>query len=314
VLLAALYVGYVLLGTNFHTVIPGAVYRTAQPSAERLASLVRTYGIRTIVNLRGCCDPYPWYLEECVGANRLNLSQEDLPFSATRLPSVDAVRHLVEVLDRSEKPLLLHCNRGADRSGMAATMALLLQTDMSVEKARGQLAPLYGHMALARTANIDRFFDLYEEWLAREGLEHSPAVFRRWAVQEYCPGECRCELAPLDQPPGPRQVRPCQVFPFRVRCRNTSVKPWRFRPGNNAGIHVAYTIHDSDGRIVRDGRGGLFDATMAPGEAVNVTLAVAAPLAPGSYELRIDMVDEQHAYFLQVGAEPLCWKLEVVLP
>jgi len=54
------------------------------------------------------------------------------------------VRHLVEVLDRSEKPLLLHCNRGADRSGMAATMALLLETDTSLEKARGQLATLIG--------------------------------------------------------------------------------------------------------------------------------------------------------------------------
>jgi protein tyrosine/serine phosphatase len=313
-LLAALYAGYVLLGTNFHTVIPGAVYRTAQPSPKRLERLVRDYGIRTIVNLRGCCDPYPWYVEECVASNRLNLSQEDIPFSATRLPSVDTVRHLVEVLDRSEKPLVLHCNRGADRSGMAATMALLLQPGTTLEMARSQLGPRYGHIPLARTANMDRLFDLYEEWLTREGIEHSAEVFRRWAMQEYCPGECRCELEAIDHPPRPLHLRCAETFPFRVRCRNTSVKPWRLRPGSNTGIHVSCTIHDADGRIVRDCRGGLFDATVAPGESVDVTLAVVAPMLPGAYELRVDMVDEQNAYFMQVGSEPLCWKLEVVLP
>jgi predicted protein tyrosine phosphatase len=308
----ALYGYYVLIGANFHTVIPGVVYRTAQPSAKRLASLVRTCGIRTVVNLRGCCDPFPWYLEECAAANHLNLSLEDLPFSATRLPAVDTIRHLVEVLDRSEKPLLLHCNRGADRSGMAATMAVLLQTDTPLEKARGQLAPLYGHIPLARTANIDRFFDLYQEWLTSEGLEHSPAVFRRWAMQEYCPAECRCQLETIGPLLQPLRLHRGEAFPFRVRCRNTSVKPWHMRPGSNTGIHVACTIHDADGNIVRDTRGGLFDATIAPGEAVDVTLAMTAPLFVGAYELRVDMVDEQLAYFLQVGSEPLCWKLEVL--
>src|ERR1700722_20171212 len=57
--------GNVLLGSNLHTVIPGAVYRCSQPSADGLASLIRKHGIRTVINLRGCCDPQPSYLEEC---------------------------------------------------------------------------------------------------------------------------------------------------------------------------------------------------------------------------------------------------------
>ena len=39
-LVACLHGGYVLTGPNFHTVLPGAVYRSAQPSGERLAALV----------------------------------------------------------------------------------------------------------------------------------------------------------------------------------------------------------------------------------------------------------------------------------
>src|SRR5262245_46726283 len=45
-------VGRVFVGPNFHTVLPGRVYRTAQPSPDRLERLVRGYGIRTVINLR----------------------------------------------------------------------------------------------------------------------------------------------------------------------------------------------------------------------------------------------------------------------
>src|SRR5947209_7261961 len=50
---------------NVHTVIPGFVYRCSQPSPESLADLVQRYGIRTDVNLRGCCDGFDWYAAEC---------------------------------------------------------------------------------------------------------------------------------------------------------------------------------------------------------------------------------------------------------
>src|SRR5438874_1538525 len=42
----------VTLGGNFHAVIAGEVYRCAQPTAQELATLIRRYGIRTVVNLR----------------------------------------------------------------------------------------------------------------------------------------------------------------------------------------------------------------------------------------------------------------------
>src|SRR5947207_3236534 len=56
--------GRVLLGRNLHTVLPGRVYRCAQPSGEDVERLGQTLGIRTVVNLRGSCDPSPFYLEE----------------------------------------------------------------------------------------------------------------------------------------------------------------------------------------------------------------------------------------------------------
>src|SRR5204862_1246618 len=98
-----------------------------------------------------------------------------------------------------------------------------------------------------------------------------------------------------------RANKPCGV---RVRCRNTSVKPWALQAGANAGIHAAYCVDDATGKLIDQGRSGMFDAVVPPGEAIDLTLAIAG-LNPGDYLLRVDMTDEQHAPFLQLGSRPL---------
>jgi hypothetical protein len=308
VLAVSAEIGNILIGHNFHEIAPGAIYRCSQPSPEFLEQTIKTYGIRTVINLRGCCDPVPWYLDQCRVTNRLDVSQEDLSFSSSRLPSVQGVRQLIEILDRTEYPILVHCHKGIDRTGLVVATALLLHTDTPLAQARRQLGPRYAHLPVGKTGNIDRFFDLYEEWLAAQGLEHSRAAFRRWATREYCPGECRCSLEVL----APREPRVPRGRPWTVtlRCRNTSVKPWRLRPGNNAGIHASYTLFNDRDENVAAGRAGLFGAEVPPGSFIDLTLAL-PPLKAGKYLLRVDMVDEQHASFFQTGSEPLQWALEV---
>src|SRR5262249_32743977 len=152
-----------------------------QPSPARLERTIRRLGIRTVVNLRGCCLELPWYQAQCQVVHRLGVSQEDLCFSAGRLPSVQAIRQLVEVLDRAEYPILLHCHQGADRTGLASVLAVLLRTSATLPEARRHLGPASGHLPIGRTRHIDHFFDLYEEWLAEQGREHTPQLLRRWA-------------------------------------------------------------------------------------------------------------------------------------
>lgn len=306
-----LHAGYILLGTNFHTVLAGQVYRSAQLPASHLERLIRSRNIRTIINLRGCCDPEAWYLDESRVTHRNNVSQEDLGFSAGRLPSVVAMHQLLDVLDHSEYPILFHCHKGADRTGMASAIALLLRTEMPLEEARRQLGFRFGHLPLGRTANIDRFFDLYQEWLTEQGLAHSSAVFRRWVEQDYCPGECRCRLEVLDRIEQPMHLEPCQPAALRVRCHNTSIKPWRLRPGDNAGVHLGFVLSNDKGQRVGEGKAGLFHASVPPGDFIDLTVVLPSLGGPDRYELRLDMVDEQHASFLQAGSEPLIWRLEV---
>jgi hypothetical protein len=300
--------GRVFVADNFHTILPGKFYRSSQPSPAHLEELIRAHGIRTVVNLRGCCSSFDWYLEECRTSAKLDVCQEDLCFSAGRLPAVAELRRLVEVLDRSERPLLFHCQRGADRTGLASAVALLLTTDLSFDEARQQLGLRYGHVALGRPGNLDLFFDLYCEWLAREGLDHSRDNFRRWAEHDYCPGFCRADIEPLDLP---RTVPAGEPFGCRVRCHNTSDKLWRFWPRVNAGVHATFAVTDAWGRALAIGRAGLFEAEVAPGESIDLTVPVPALRVPGRYTLTVDMMDEQQCSFFQVGSEPLEWEFDV---
>jgi hypothetical protein len=298
----------VFVGTNFHALIRGRVFRSAQLSAPELERRLRTEGIRTVVNLRGNCDPCEWYLDESRVTNRLNVCQEDICFSAGRLPAVYEVRRLVEVLDRTEYPILLHCRRGADRTGMTAVIVLLLQTDGSFRQARSQLGLRYGHVALGRPANLDAFLDLYAEWLQSEGLAHSPGTFRRWLEQGYCPGQCRCAISAVEVPTTIVRGEP---FAIRARYRNTGIRPWHLRAGSNAGTHSSFFLWDPLGNLIASGRSGLFDAEVAPQESIELTTALPALAHPGKYRLQLDMVEEQHCYFHETGSEPRELELHV---
>jgi protein tyrosine phosphatase (PTP) superfamily phosphohydrolase (DUF442 family) len=298
----------VFLGTNAHVVLPGRVYRCAQPSQKDLARQIQEHGIRTVVNLRGCSAGLPWYLEESRATAELDLAQEDICFSAGRLPSSAELRRFVEVLDKAEYPLLLHCRRGADRTGMASAIVLLLQPGRSYAEAARQLALRYGHLPVGNPTSLDEFLGFYETWLAERGLEHSPALFRRWVVQEYCPAQCRGELEWLDFP---RSVARGEPFSVRVRAHNTSRGSWRFRPGVNAGVHAAYVLWDASDRQVANGKAALLDAEVPPGQSIDITIPLPSLNAPGKYRLLVDMVDEQQCWFFQVGSEPLEEELEV---
>ena len=307
----AIEILYIFLGTNVHVVAAGAVYRCARLDPADLKRVVRQYKIRTLFNLCGCSDPEPWYKQESLTTAELDICQEDLGFSAGRLPSTYTLRRLVEALDRCDYPILIHCHRGIDRTGMVSTVALLMHTDIGLAEARRQLSLRYGHLAVGRPAQIDRFFDLYQDWLKGKNLAHSPAYFRQWAVHEYCPGECRCDIVLSEPKTGSLHTAAFQPFGFRIRSTNTSVQPWVMQPGANAGVHMGWTLLNEKDEFQIEGRCGLLDAVVPPGESIDLTVAL-PPLAAGRYHVQLDMIDEQYAWFYQTGGtKPLTLDLEV---
>jgi hypothetical protein len=296
----------VLLGDNFHALLPGQVYRCAQRTGPELEWLIRSHGIRTVINLRGCGAPSPWYMDECRATLRCDVSQEDICLSAGRLPPADGVRRLIEVLDRTAYPILLHCRRGADRTGLASGIVLLLQTDVDLEGAWGQLGLRYGHFPFGRPACLHRFFALYRGWLEQMGLKHTAAHFRRWAVEGYCAGECRCRIEALEVPASLPVGKP---FGLRFRMTNTSIGSWRLQPETNAGVHARALLWDNDDRQLTTVRAGLFHEVVPPGRTIDLTMAFPALKRPGRYRILVDMVDEKQCWFYQTGSEP--WEMEL---
>lgn len=298
----------VYIGSNLHEVIPGKVYRRAQPTGRDVELLAKKLGIRTIVNLRGCCDPFEWYLEESRATHQLGINQADIPLSAGRLPPTHEIRQVVEVLERSDYPILLHCKRGADRTGLVAVIAKLLLTDESLAEGLRQLRPRYAHVAIGRPAYLDQFFELYAEWLGQQRVAHSRDVFRRWLLEEYCPAECRARIEALEVPAVIADRKPTAI---RIRAHNESVRTWHLRPGSNAGIHARSVLRGPDGSYYTSDRTGLLHKDIAPGESIDLTLVLPTLALPGRYRLMLDMTDEQHCWFYQAGSEPLEMDIEV---
>jgi hypothetical protein len=56
---------------------------------------------------------------------------------------------------------LIHCFRGADRTGLASTIAKLLRTDADLPDALQELTINFGHVRIGKVAQLDRFFQLY---------------------------------------------------------------------------------------------------------------------------------------------------------
>lgn len=298
----------VLGGANFHTVLPGRVYRSAQPSPEKLEGLVRDYGIKSVVNLRGIGTPSPWYVDACRAAQRLGLSQEDICLSSGRLPSVQEIRRLLEVLERTEYPLVLHCWRGADRTGLVSAMILLLQPDTSLSEARRQLGVRYGHVALGRPAYLDEFLELYESWLHEKGNAHTPELLRRWVMHEYQGGPYCCRWERLECTSGPPRLGDPIVY--QVRVRNTSTRTWRLSPHSVGGVHVAFRVL-REAREVANGRCGMRAGEVAPGETFDVTVILPPICEAGRYWVFVDLIDPQHGWFSQANAEPATEEFDV---
>lgn len=297
---------------NTHTVIPGRVYRTAQLSPEELRQFIAEKKIRTVINLRGSCPNTTWYLGEARTTHAAGICQEDLALSAKRLPAPAEIRRLIEVLDHTEYPVVVHCQRGADRTGLVSTAAVLLLTDTPLNVALRQLWPRYGHIRGGRTVIIDQFFEFYAGWLAATGQTHTPDRFRDWALNHYCPGPYRAELTLRSSPEVPTGVG----FTLTIRAKNTAVEPWTFTPGGSGGIVLRYGLFTPQGAIVYKGTAGLLTATVRPGEHIDLTAGFPPVAQPGRYPAHADLLDSQpidilDADFVQYGSEPLVFDVVV---
>ncbi|PTM97279.1 fused DSP-PTPase phosphatase/NAD kinase-like protein [Mycoplana dimorpha] len=142
-----LYLGYLKLSGNFHEVIAGEFYRSGQPTAAQLADYANRYGIKTVINLRGTSDD-DWYSQEIAESKRLGIRHVDFRMSARNQLSPERSKALIAIMRNAQKPILVHCQAGSDRSGLASVMYLQQIAKADEQTAERQLSLIYGHIGL----------------------------------------------------------------------------------------------------------------------------------------------------------------------
>jgi protein tyrosine/serine phosphatase len=89
------------------------------------------------------------------------------------------MRAIIAAIDR---PTLIHCKSGSDRTGLFCALYLILRENVPVADARHQLSLRFGHIRLTKTGILDHLFDQYLEYDAR-----SPMPFAEWLDTVYDP-------------------------------------------------------------------------------------------------------------------------------
>lgn len=94
---------------NFHKV-SDTLYRGAQPTREGMRQLQRL-GIKTVVNLRS-------FHSDRDEIGELPLRREHIYFKAWHAEDHEITRFLKIVTDTNNTPVFVHCQHGADRTGL----------------------------------------------------------------------------------------------------------------------------------------------------------------------------------------------------
>ena len=116
--------------SNLHRISP-TLYRSEQPTALGMKNLERL-GIRTIINLRAFNDDK----DEVKGTS---LRTERVKILTWRIDD----KHVIEVMRMLKKaengPFLIHCQHGADRTGLMSAMYRVLEQGWTPEDALTEL-------------------------------------------------------------------------------------------------------------------------------------------------------------------------------
>lgn len=312
----------VTAGPNWHTLVDGELYRSAQLSESELYSAVNRFGLKTIINLRAECPWEPWYQEETRVVKNLNLTRVDLNFSAYLPPAPQEMQKLWNALETAPRPILIHCRRGADRTGLTCVLAMLHHEDKQpVEVARQHLSMRAGHAFIGRVEAMSEVLDTYEHWLNKNSLSHSRDVLKRYLYEDYRPAQVWASLEPLSLPEQLISGEPAVV---KVRVHNRSHLPWQFQRGSNIGMHIRGWIQPkgakpppgadpfSDPIERKRVAAGFINATIPPDGFIDIDVPLPAMKNPGLYSLYLDIYDEQRRCFGEVvGSPPLKRTLEL---
>src|SRR5262245_59651091 len=125
---------------HLHWVTPD-VARSAQPYLGFYSAFLAQHRFKSLINLRGENADFRWWTIEKRVASALGIRHFDVKLSSRNLPSRSGLAALFDAFDAAERPLLLKCSGGQDRTGLAAALYLLqLKGPAALKEAEAQLS------------------------------------------------------------------------------------------------------------------------------------------------------------------------------
>ena len=162
---------------NFYEVVPEELYRSKQ-LGKNLNSYIKRYGIKTIINLRGVNEGKKWWDKEKEIAGNNGVAFYNISMNASCLPRREDIQKLIWIYEHAQKPFYLHCQGGADRTGLATAVYKMLKGE-SNKKALNNLSVRYGHIKRKNPA-MDFFVKIWQgkDWALNA---YNPIDYPRYA-------------------------------------------------------------------------------------------------------------------------------------
>ncbi|MCD6590959.1 MAG: tyrosine-protein phosphatase [Candidatus Aenigmarchaeota archaeon] len=132
---------------RFWEVVRNELYRSKQPTPEDLHRLREEYGIKTVINLRGKRPDEEWFQKEKEACEELRIEMHSVEIPIKLNGKYGWANKLLTIYRKTARPILVHCRKGSDRSGIASFL-YLLQKGVPPCEAENQLSTKYGHFSI----------------------------------------------------------------------------------------------------------------------------------------------------------------------
>ena len=168
------------LWTHEYEIAPG-VWRSNQPSPRRIGDWALR-GMRSVLLLRGKGQGTPVHDLEREACAAHGLVLHHAPVAGQTLSPRVRLLELLDTFAAIEKPFVMHCKSGIDRTGLAAFLYLVAETDTPPAVARRQLSFRYLHVKATRHGILDLMADAYVSAHRASGIG-----LRDWISDDYDP-------------------------------------------------------------------------------------------------------------------------------
>jgi glucans biosynthesis protein C len=168
---------------NFYAEAAGRLYRSARLTPGELEDLIDREGLKSVIVFTGS-DRHPWFIGQQRVCRERRVELHAFPLPERTAPTRAALLGLVDVLERSHRPVLVQGYRGTDQVAFAAGVVRLLDGSTPAE-ALHQFDLKYGQFSGAEHSALGRVLLEYRDWLDSHHWPHTADRLQAWARDAY---------------------------------------------------------------------------------------------------------------------------------